>query len=137
MGTFLLSTGYADKYYWQAQKVRSLFVQDFATAFTDCDLIACPTSPTFAKTIQPASNSATTTDAIIGELEDIFTEPSAICGLPSASLPCYRDPQTNLYLGLNLIAPMHAEDLIFATAYAYENGTNHNSWLATLESHHV
>lgn len=124
LGTFLLSTGYADKYYWQAQKVRTLFVQDFARLFADYDVIVCPTSPTLAKKIDGASD-----DSVAGELEDIFTEPSAICGLPSGSVPCYHDKKTNLYLGLNIIAPMHREDLVFEVASAYEAGTSWNSWL--------
>lgn len=124
LGTFLLSTGYADKYYWQAQKVRTLFVQDFARIFADFDVIVCPTSPTFAKKIDGSDS-----NDVSGELEDIFTEPSAICGLPSGNVPCYHDPKTNLYLGLNIIAPMHREDLVIEVAHAYENGTSWNSWL--------
>ncbi len=124
LGTFLLSTGYADKYYWQAQKVRTLFVQDFAKIFSQYDVIVCPTSPSFAKKIGDNSQ-----DDIVGELEDIFTEPSAICGLPSGSVPCYHDQSSNLYLGLNIIAPMHREDLVVEVASAYEAGTHWNSWL--------
>ncbi len=130
LGTFLLSTGYADKYYWQAQKVRTLFVQDFARIFSQYDVIICPTSPTFAKKI----GSAGADDAIVGELEDIFTEPSAICGLPSASVPCFHDPLTNLYLGLNIIAPMHREDLVTEIASAYEAHTHWNPWLESQNS---
>ncbi len=123
LGTFLLSQGYADKYYLQAQKIRTLFVQDFERLFSQYDLLVSPTSPTFAKKIGSA------TDNLSGELEDIFTEPGALCGLPSMNLPCYHDPLTNLYLGLNIMAPIHREDLLIAAASAYEQATSWNSWL--------
>jgi aspartyl-tRNA(Asn)/glutamyl-tRNA(Gln) amidotransferase subunit A len=124
LGTFLLSQGYADKYYIQAQKVRTLFIQDFARLFQEFDLLVSPVSPSFAKVLGSSANSA-----LFGELEDIFVEPSAITGLPSASVPCYHDPTTNLYLGLNLMAPIHREDLVIEAASAYESATSWNSWL--------
>ncbi|MDO5561569.1 MAG: Asp-tRNA(Asn)/Glu-tRNA(Gln) amidotransferase subunit GatA, partial [bacterium] len=65
---------------------------------------------------------------LLGELEDIFTEPSAICGLPSISVPCYHDEETNLYLGLNIMAPTNREDLVIEVASGYEANTNWNSW---------
>ncbi len=124
LGTFMLSSGFADQFYWQAQKVRTLFVQDFARLFSQYDVLVCPTSPSLAKKVDGSDD-----NEIDGELEDIFTESSSICGLPSASVPCYRDPKGNLYLGLNIIAPLHREDLVVEVASAYESGTNWNSWL--------
>ena len=125
LGTFLLSQGYADKYYVQAQKVRTLFVQDFARLFAQYDVLVSPVSPSYAKVIGSSEG-----QAMFGELEDIFVEPSAITGLPGASVPCYRDSKTNLYLGLNILAPMHHEAAVIEVASAYESATNWNSWLA-------
>jgi len=124
LGTFLLSTGYADKYYLQAQKVRTLFRQDLERLFEQYDVLVSPTSPSFAKTLGSSENSA-----LFGELEDIFVEPSAICGLPSGSVPCYHDPQTNLYLGLNVMAPYHQEGRVIEVMSAFEQATAWNSWL--------
>lgn len=128
LGTFLLSQGYADKYYIKAQQVRTLFKQDFARLFQQYDVLVSPTSPSFAKKLGASEGAA-----MFGELEDKFVEPSAICGLPSMSVPCYHDPATNLYLGLNIMAPIHREDLVFAVGSAYEHHTTWNSWQ---ESHH-
>ena len=125
LGTFLLSQGYADRYYVQAQKVRTLFLQDFARLFDEFDLLVSPVSPSFAKVLGSSESSA-----MFGELEDIFVEPSAICGLPSGSVPCYRDPKTDLYLGLNVMAPFHHEERVIATMAAFERVTAWNSWLA-------
>ncbi|MBQ6449953.1 aspartyl/glutamyl-tRNA amidotransferase subunit A [bacterium] len=124
LGTFLLSQGYADKYYLQAQKVRTLFMQDFASLFSQYDVLVSPTSPSFAKTLGSSENSA-----LFGELEDIFVEPSAICGLPSGSVPCYHDPKTNLYLGLNVMAPYHHEQAVIEVMSAFEHATAWNSWI--------
>ncbi|MBQ6438246.1 Asp-tRNA(Asn)/Glu-tRNA(Gln) amidotransferase subunit GatA [bacterium] len=123
LGTFLLSQGYADKYYVQAQKVRTLFMQDFARLFSEFDILVSPVSPSFAKTLGSSEG-----NALFGELEDIFVEPSAICGLPAGSVPCYHDPATNLYLGLNIMAPFHHETDVIEVMSAFETGTHWNSW---------
>ncbi len=123
LGTYTLSKGYADKYYVLAQKVRSLFIQDYAKLFKKYDVLISPTSPGFAKKI-----GATEGTVMFGELEDLLLEASSITGLPGANVPCYRDPDTNLYLGLNIIAPMFREDLVIKVADAYEKATTWNSW---------
>lgn len=123
LGTFTLSKGYADQYYNLAQKVRTLFKQDFNRLFDKYDVLISPTSPGFAKKIG-ASDGA----AMFGELEDMLLEPSSITGLPGINVPCYHDPKTNLYLGLNIVAPMWREDLVIQVADAYEKNTQWNSW---------
>ena len=123
LGTFLLSQGYADKYYLQAQKVRTLFAQDFDRLFSEYDLLVSPTSPSYAKKLGSSEG-----NALFGELEDIFVEPSAICGLPSGSVPCYRDPKTGLFLGLNVMAPYHHEERVIALMKAFEDATDYNTW---------
>ena len=65
---------------------------------------------------------------MFGELEDMLLEPSSITGLPGISVPCYRDPVTNLYIGLNIMAPMWREDRVVAVADAYEKATTWNEW---------
>lgn len=123
LGTYTLSKGYADKYYVLAQKVRSLFIQDYAKLFKQYDVLISPTSPGFAKKI-----GATEGAVMFGELEDLLLEASSIAGLPGANIPCYRDLDTNLYLGLSIVAPMFREDLVIKVADAYEKATTWNSW---------
>lgn len=123
LGTYTLSKGYADKSYNLAQKVRTLFINDFEKLFKKYDVLVAPTSPGFAKKVGASEESA-----MFGELEDLLLEPSSITGLPGISVPCYRDEQTNLYLGMNIMAPMFREDLMVQVADAYERNTNWNEW---------
>ncbi len=125
LGTYTLSKGYADQYYNTAQKVRTLFIEDYKKLFEKYDVLISATSPGFAKKV-----GATEGAAMFGELEDMLLEPSSISGLPGISVPCYRDPETNLYLGMNIVAPMWREDLAIQTAAAYEQATEWNSWRA-------
>jgi len=123
LGTYTLSKGYADQYYNLAQKIRTLYIQDFEKLFKKYDVLISPTSPGFAKKI-----GATEGEAMFGELEDILLEPSSISGLPGINVPCYRDPRTNLFLGMNIVAPMFREDLMIKVADAYEKATDWNEW---------
>ena len=123
LGTYTLSKGYADQYYNTAQKVRTLFRKDFQRLFERYDILVSATSPGYAKKV-----GATEGSAMFGELEDMLLEPSSITGLPGISIPCYRDPNTNLFLGMNIVAPMWREDLVIQTAHAYEMHTEWNSW---------
>ncbi len=65
---------------------------------------------------------------MFGELEDLLLEPSSISGLPGISVPCYRNPDTNLYLGLNIMTPKWQEGRAIQIADAYEKATTWNSW---------
>jgi aspartyl-tRNA(Asn)/glutamyl-tRNA(Gln) amidotransferase subunit A len=123
LGTYTLSKGYADQYYNLAQKVRALFIEDFTALFNTYDVLISPTSPGFAKKI-----GATEGEAMFGELEDMLLEPSSIAGLPGISVPCFRDPETNLYLGLNIMAPMWQEQRCIQVGAAFEAATTWNSW---------
>lgn len=123
LGTYTLSKGYADQYYNTAQKVRTKFIEDYAQLFKKYDVLISATSPSFAKKIGATENAA-----MFGELEDMLLEPSSITGLPGISVPCYRDEKTNLFIGLNIIAPMWREDLVITVADAYEKATNWNTW---------
>lgn len=123
LGTHTLSKGYADQYYNLAQKVRTLFIADFAKLFDQFDVLVSLTSPGFAKKVGVSSG-----QAMFGELEDMLLEPSSITGLPGISVPCYQDPQTHLFLGMNIIAPMWREDLVIKVGDAFEKATSWNDW---------
>lgn len=123
LGTFTLAKGYAEKYYQLAQKVRSLFIQDYQRLFAKYDVVISFTSPGFAKKV-----GVTEGEVMFGELEDMLLEPSSITGLPGVSVPCYHDSKTNLYLGLNINAPLWREDLCIRLADSYEQATSWNSW---------
>ncbi|MCB9812774.1 MAG: Asp-tRNA(Asn)/Glu-tRNA(Gln) amidotransferase subunit GatA [Pseudomonadales bacterium] len=123
IGTYTLSKGYADQYYNTAQKVRTLYIQDFKKLFKTYDVLISPTSPGYAKKI-----GATQGQAMFGELEDLLLEASSLSGLPGISIPCYKDDKTNLYLGMNIVAPMYREDLVIQVADAFEKATKWNRW---------
>lgn len=123
LGTYTLSKGYADKYYVLAQKVRTLFLNDYAQLFQTYDVLISLTSPGFAKKIGASEGSA-----MFGELEDMLVEPSSITGLPGINVPCYHDTKTNLYLGMNIMAPMWHESRMISVADAFEKNTNWNPW---------
>ena len=117
LGTFTLSTGYHDKYYKKAQKVRTLFIDDFNKVFKKYDLLIGPTMPGPAPKI-----GVTEGQAMFGEMADVLTEPTSISGLPGISVPCgFVD---GLPIGLNIFGPQFSEGIILRTAYAYEQSTS-------------
>ena len=113
LGTFALASGYYDAYYRQAQKVRTLIVQDFARAFADVDLVASPTSPTVAFPL-----GARTADPYSMYLADVCTIPVSLAGLPAISIPCGLSE--GLPVGLQLAGPAFSENRLFASAHALE-----------------
>jgi aspartyl-tRNA(Asn)/glutamyl-tRNA(Gln) amidotransferase subunit A len=116
LGTFTLSTGYQDKYYKKAQKVRSLFRNDFEKVFKKYDLLIGPTMPGPAPKL-----GATEGQAMFGEMTDVLTEPTSISGLPGISVPCgFID---NLPVGLNIFGPQFSEGLVIQAGDAYEKAT--------------
>lgn len=123
LGTFTLTKGYADRYYNLAQKVRTLYLNNYKELFKKYDVLVSPTSPSFAKEVGASFSSP-----MFGELEDMLLEASSIAGLPGISVPFYRDEKTNLYLGANFIAPMWREDLVIKIADAFEKNSQWNSW---------
>lgn len=124
LGTFTLSKGYSDKYYVRAQEVRSLYIRNYQELFGKYDLLISPTSPGYALKLGASSASP-----MFGELEDMLVEPSSIAGLPGINVPMHHDEQTNLYLGLNIVAPMWREVDMLRAAYAFEQNTKWNSWV--------
>jgi aspartyl-tRNA(Asn)/glutamyl-tRNA(Gln) amidotransferase subunit A len=123
LGTYTLSAGYAEKYYELAQKVRTLFIEDLERLFAQHDVLISPTSPGYAKKV-----GITEGEAMFGELEDMLLEASSIAGLPGVGVPYYHDPETNLFLGLNIIAPMWQEERAIRVADAFEKNTDWNTW---------
>ena len=117
IGTYTLSAGYYDAYYLKAQKVRTLIKQDFKNAFADVDVLVSPTAPTTA-----FKAGEKTTDPISMYLSDLMTIPVNLAGLPGMSIPCGFD-EAGLPIGLQLIGNVLREDVLFHTAYAYEQAT--------------
>ncbi len=118
IGTYALSAGYYDAYYGQAQKVRTLIKRDFEAAFREVDLIAAPTAPETAFKIGEHIN-----DPIAMYLEDVFTLPANLAGVPGISVNCGFD-KNNLPVGLQLIGPHFREDLLLRVAHAYQQVTD-------------
>ena len=117
LGTYALSAGYYDAYYLKALKVRTLIRQDYEKAFSKCDLIVSPTSPTVAFEFGEK-----TADPLSMYLSDIATIPINLAGLPALSMPCGFS--NNLPIGLQLIANPFEEEKLLKAAYAYEQATD-------------
>ena len=119
VGAYVLSTGYYDAYYLKAQKVRSLIAKDFQEAFAHkCDLIVAPTAPN-----APFKIGAKISDPLQMYLNDIFTIPVNLAGLPGMSVPC-GFTSSGLPIGLQLIGKPWDEETLFKTASAYESATD-------------
>ncbi len=116
-GTYVLSAGYYDAYYLQAQKVRQLIAEDFKRAFADVDLIAGPTTPTPAFKIGQKVD-----DPIQMYLNDIYTIGANLAGLPAMSIPCGF--VGNLPVGLQLIAPHLTEGRLLKAAHHFQLETD-------------
>jgi aspartyl-tRNA(Asn)/glutamyl-tRNA(Gln) amidotransferase subunit A len=117
VGTYVLSHGYYDAYYLQAQKIRRLIAREFAQAFTKVDLILGPTAPTTAFEI-----GAKAEDPVQMYLGDIFTVPAPLAGLPALSIPCGFDAQ-GLPVGLQLMGRHFSEGLLLGAAHRYQQAT--------------
>lgn len=117
IGTYVLSSGYYDAYYLKALKVRRLIKNDFNAAFTQCDVIAGPTTPTTAFAIGSKSN-----DPVTMYLNDIYTITANLTGLPAMSLPCGLDSK-NMPIGLQLIGNYLDESRLLNVAHQYQLNT--------------
>jgi aspartyl-tRNA(Asn)/glutamyl-tRNA(Gln) amidotransferase subunit A len=118
IGTYVLSHGYYDAYYLKAQKVRRLIARDFAEAFQHCDVIMGPTSPTTAFPL-----GAKTEDPVQMYLNDIFTIPAPLAGLPGLSIPCGFDAK-GLPVGLQVMGNYFAEAKMLGVAHQYQRATD-------------
>ena len=118
VGTYVLSHGYYDAYYLQAQKLRRLIAEDFIAAFTQCDVIAGPTSPTVAWPIGEKSD-----DPVQMYLQDIYTIAVNLAGLPGLSLPCGTGAN-DLPVGLQLIGNYFDEARLLNVAHGFQQATD-------------
>ena len=117
LGTYALSAGYYEAYYGQAQKVRTLIREDFDRAFSQVDLIACPVAPTTAFRL-----GENTSDPLAMYLEDVFTLPANLAGIPGLALPCGFDSQ-RLPIGMQLNGPPLSEALLLRAGWGYQQST--------------
>ena len=116
LGTYALSAGYYDAYYLQAQKVRTLIIEDFKRAFSQVDALIGATSPTVAFPL-----GAKTQDPVAMYLNDIITIPANLGNVCGISIPCGL--VDGLPIGLQVIAPGFREDIALRVAYAFEAST--------------
>jgi aspartyl-tRNA(Asn)/glutamyl-tRNA(Gln) amidotransferase subunit A len=118
LGTYVLSSGYKDAYYIKALKVRRLIKEDFDKAFTQCDVIMGPTSPTAAFKIGERI-----TDPLAMYLSDIYTISCNLAGLPGISIPC-GFTKNGLPIGLQILASPFEEEKLLRVARMYERETD-------------
>ncbi len=118
IGTYALSSGYYDAYYIKAQKVRRLISNDFLSAFEQCDAILTPTAPSSAFALGENEE-----DPIKMYLNDVFTVPASLAGLPGMSVPAGID-EKGLPLGLQIIGRPWDEETVFKVAGVVENLAN-------------
>ena len=117
-GTYVLSHGYYDAYYLQAQKIRRMIAQDFQDAFKQCDVIAGPVAPTVAWQIGQNAG-----DPVADYLADIFTLPASLAGLPGMSVPAGFGAH-NMPVGLQLIGNYFKEAQLLNVAHRLQQATD-------------
>ncbi len=118
VGAYVLSHGYYDAYYLQAQKIRRLIARSFTEAFTQCDLIMGPVAPSTAFEIGALSS-----DPVQMYLNNIFTIPASLAGLPGMSIPCGFDGR-GLPVGLQVIGNYFSEARMLNAAHQYQKATD-------------
>ena len=114
IGTYVLSAGFYDAYYTQAQKVRTLISHDYRNAFTQCDVILAPTTPTAAFALGENSD-----DPLAMYLNDVFAVPASLAGLPAMSVPAGLNRQ-GLPLGLQIVGKAFDEQGVLNAGLAIE-----------------
>jgi aspartyl-tRNA(Asn)/glutamyl-tRNA(Gln) amidotransferase subunit A len=117
IGTYVLSAGYFDAYYLKAQKIRNLISADFTAAFNNVDMILGPTTPTPAFSI--GENAA---DPVAMYLNDIYTIPASLAGLPGISVPCGLVDE--LPVGLQLVGNYFSEARLLNVAHRFQQATD-------------
>jgi aspartyl-tRNA(Asn)/glutamyl-tRNA(Gln) amidotransferase subunit A len=126
LGTYALSSGYYDAYYGQAQKVRTRIAGDFAAAFRAVDFVVTPTSPSVAFGLGEK-----TADPLAMYLNDFFTVPMSLAGIPAISIPAgLAEPAgggPQLPVGFQIAAPAFAEPKLLDAAYALEQAIAFNA----------
>ena len=118
IGAYVLSHGYYDAYYLQAQKIRRMIADDFQNAFRDCDVIAGPVAPTVAWKIGEKSD-----DPVANYLADIFTLPGSLAGLPGMSIPVGFGAG-NMPVGMQLLGNYFQEARLLNAAHRFQQATD-------------
>ena len=118
IGTYVLSHGYYDAYYLQAQKLRRMIADDFQACFRHCDVIAGPVAPTVAWPLGAQSD-----DPVANYLADIFTLPASLAGLPGMSIPAGFGA-AGMPVGLQLVGNYFAEGTLLHAAHAFQRATD-------------
>jgi aspartyl-tRNA(Asn)/glutamyl-tRNA(Gln) amidotransferase subunit A len=121
-GAYVLSHGYYDAYYLQAQKIRRLIAQDFQAAFEQCDVIMGPVAPTVAWDLGDKSD-----DPVANYLADIFTLSTSLAGLPGMSIPCgfgQGEKNSKRPVGLQIIGNYFAEAKLLNVAHQFQQATD-------------
>ena len=121
IGAYVLSHGYYDAYYLQAQKIRRMIADDFQQAFSQCDVIAGPVAPTTAWKLGDKSD-----DPLANYLADIFTLPASLAGLPGMSLPVGFGA-SGMPVGMQLIGNYLQESKLLNVAHQYQLHTDHHT----------
>jgi aspartyl-tRNA(Asn)/glutamyl-tRNA(Gln) amidotransferase subunit A len=121
IGTYVLSHGYYDAYYLQAQKIRRMIADDFQQAFKQCDVIAGPVAPTVAWKLGEKSS-----DPVANYLADIFTLPASLAGLPGMSVPAGFGV-SGMPVGLQLIGNYFSEAKLLNMAHRLQQATDWHS----------
>ena len=120
IGSYVLSHGYYDAYYLQAQKIRRMIANDFQDAFKQCDVIAGPVAPSVAWKLGDKSD-----DPLANYLADIFTLPASLAGLPGMSIPVGFG-QAGMPVGMQLIGNYLQEAKLLNVAHQYQLATDHH-----------
>jgi aspartyl-tRNA(Asn)/glutamyl-tRNA(Gln) amidotransferase subunit A len=125
IGTYVLSAGYYDAYYLRAQKIRALILRDFTDVFADVDALVTPTAPSAA-----FAQGERMDDPVKMYLNDIFTVPANMSGIPGLSVPAGLDPD-GLPLGLQVLGKPFDEETVFAVGAALEQAAGFTALPAT------
>jgi len=131
IGTYVLSHGYYDAYYLQAQKIRRMIASDFQQAFTQCDVIAGPVAPTVAWALGEKS-----ADPLASYLADIYTLPASLAGLPGMSVPCGLGAG-GMPVGMQLIGNYLQESRLLNVAHQLQRQTDWHQQRPALASKEV
>ena len=124
IGTYVLSHGYYDAYYLQAQKIRRMIADDFQNAFKECDVIAGPVAPTVAWKIGEKSD-----DPVANYLADIFTLSGSLAGLPGMSIPvgfAKSEADKGLPIGMQLLGNYLDEARLLNAAHRFQQATDYH-----------
>ncbi|MDH2414097.1 Asp-tRNA(Asn)/Glu-tRNA(Gln) amidotransferase subunit GatA [Nocardioides sp. CER19] len=116
LGTYALSSGYYDAYYGQAQKIRTLIIEDFNRAYADVDVLVSPTAPTTAFKLGEKLD-----DPIAMYLNDLATIPANLAGVPGISVPAGLAPEDGLPVGFQILAPILEDARVYRVGAALES----------------